>query len=127
MPHHPPQPNKAFDRSYRFRGRTIFSEVYGQRVRREAGPLLVYARPNELDFSRLGLSVGRRVGNAVRRNRVKRLLRETFRLNRHAWPTGYDWLIVVRPHDPVDMSRYARHLAEATSKLDEKWQKKTKN
>ena len=127
MPHHPPQPNKAFDRSYRFRGRTIFSEVYGQRVRREAGHLLVYARPNELDFSRLGLSVGRRVGNAVRRNRVKRLLRETFRLNRHAWPTGYDWLIVVRPHDPVDMSRYARHLAEATSKLDEKWQKKTKN
>ena len=127
MTDHTPQPTKAFDRACRFRGRTIFSEVYGQRVRREAGPLLVYARPNGLEFSRLGLSVGRRIGNAVRRNRVKRLLREAFRLNRDAWPAGYDWLIVVRPHEPVDMSRYARHLAEATSRLDEKWQKKTKS
>jgi ribonuclease P protein component len=42
----------------------------------------LFAMPNGLDHSRFGLSVGKRVGGAVVRNRVKRLLREFFRHNR---------------------------------------------
>ena len=55
------------------------------------------ALPNALAYSRLGLSVGKRCGNAVRRNRIKRLLREAFRLNRELLETPCDIAIAPRP------------------------------
>lgn len=108
----------------RIKGRTAFSAVHGGRTRRESGPLLVYALPNGLERLRLGLSVGRRCGNAVRRNRFKRLLRETFRLNRTGWPVGYDLLVVVRPHEELSLAAYATHLESAIQRLDETWRKR---
>ncbi len=45
---------------------------------------------NDLDISRMGVGVGKRFGNAVKRNRAKRLCRELFRLNRNKIPRGID-------------------------------------
>lgn len=62
-----------------------FKAVYAARMKKTQGNLGMFSRPNGLRHHRLGLSVGKRVGGAVARNRVKRLLREAFRLSCRDW------------------------------------------
>lgn len=53
---------------------------------------------NGLEFgSRIGITVGRKVGSAVVRNRFKRRLREWFRTARHEFPTDVDLVVIARP------------------------------
>ncbi|MCA1906681.1 MAG: ribonuclease P protein component [Desulfarculus sp.] len=69
-----------------------------QRARRvNQRQILFLWRPNGLAFSRLGLTVSRRVGGAVVRNRIKRRLREIFRRAGADLPRGIDLVAVARP------------------------------
>jgi ribonuclease P protein component len=79
----------------RLRKQADFDRVYRARIYAADDVLIVNACPNGLECSRLGLSIGAVVGNAVTRNRWKRLIREAFRLSRQQLPTGLD--LVVRP------------------------------
>jgi ribonuclease P protein component len=56
--------------------------------------LVLKATPNDLEFSRYGISVSKRIGNAVVRNRIKRILREILR-NINPAP-GWDIILIVR-------------------------------
>ena len=111
----------GFDQTQRLRTRADFARVYEGRVVRRAGPLKVYGRPNDCGHGRLGLSVSARVGNAVTRNRVKRMLRESFRLLQHDLPRGYDWIVVVSRHEPLALVDYQRLLMSATQRLERQW------
>ena len=114
----------SYPASHRLRGKLAFAAVYDAGVREARGPVTIFALRNDLPHPRLGLSVSRRVGNAPRRNTIKRKLRETFRLMQHDFPAGYDWVIVVRPHEPLMLADYQRILSGLLVKLHAKWTKR---
>ena len=103
-----------------------FSAVYEAKTRESRGPLTVYALPNELGHPRLGMSVGRKVGTAVRRNRIRRLIRESFRLLQHDLPRGrgYDLVVVVRPHEPLILAEYQKMLMAMLLRLHNTWDRR---
>src|SRR5438105_8467 len=101
---------QRFGHSRRLSGRNAFARVFGARRSAADRFLVVYAVANELPFSRLGLSVGRKHGGAVERNRIKRLLREAFRLEQHALPMGYDFVCVPRPDMKATLDEYRTAL-----------------
>ena len=114
----------TFTRAQRVRGQNEFAAVFDARVRHSRGPLTAYALPTDRKTPRLGLSVPRRVGTAPRRNRIKRLLREAFRLMQHDFPRAYDLVVVVRPHEPLILAEYQRMLTALMVKLHAMWQER---
>jgi len=85
----------TFPREHRIRAPRDFDRIYKTRVFAADDVLVVNGDRNDLTHSRLGLSVSKKAGNAVVRNRWKRLIREAFRLARAQLPAGID--LVVRP------------------------------
>jgi len=114
----------TFTKSLRLRTRADFSAVYDARTRETRGPLVIYARPNQLARPRLGLSTSRKVGTAAKRNRIRRLIREAFRHLQHDLPAGYDLLVVIRPHEPLTLAEYQRLLSTMVVKLHGVWSKR---
>ena len=87
-----------------------FRRVYDRRRSVSDGWLIVYACENGLPHLRLGLSVSRKVGKATRRNRLRRLYREAFRLTRHEMPAGLDLVLIPRRPDEPPLEELKRSL-----------------
>ena len=122
-------PRLSFTRRQRLTHARQFDAVYAGKVQRSRGPLAVHGIPNGLEFCRLGLSVGRRVGGAVARNRAKRLVREAFRLEREALPSGQgqglDLIVVVRPSaGGLELDSCRILLCDLVRGLSETWAKR---
>lgn len=106
-----------FPRRLRLRRRSAFERIFREGQRVTDRRLEVWAVPNGLEHSRFGLVVGRKHGGAVRRNRIKRVLREAFRLARAELPSGLDIACAPRVGVKVDLKKTIESLIRVTSRL----------
>ena len=67
--------------------------------------LRLYAAGNDLGMPRFGVSVGKSVGGAVVRNRLKRLAREAFRLHQHEIPPNFDYILIITQKKPNNKAK----------------------
>ncbi len=111
----------TFTKSHRVRSRIDFSAVFETGIKQSRGPLTAFAVPTLLKHPRIGLSVGKRVGNAPRRNRVGNgCPRELLPAGcSTSFPRAFDLVIVVRPHNPMALDDYQRLLRSFIAKLSE--------
>lgn len=107
----------TLSKAQRIRSSRDFARIYDLKQRAGDDFLLVFGSRNDLGVTRFGLSVSKKHGNAVKRARLKRLLREAFRLSQHDLPAGLDLVLIPRPDSRGTLSDYRESLVRAARKL----------
>jgi ribonuclease P protein component len=109
--------DQGFCAKFRLRRGSDFKRAYQQRCSAADPQLLVFGVPNGLPHSRLGLSVSRKVGSAVVRNRWKRLIREAFRLTRPSLPVGVDLVVIPRSTGAPNLADLMNSLPQLARRI----------
>lgn len=117
------KPDQKFPKTIRLIRQADFDRVHSGQFYAVDRTLVVKAISNGLPITRLGLSVSRRVGNAVVRNHWKRRIREAFRQQRCDLPQGLD--LVVRPKKGAvcEFGAITKSLKRLVGKIENRIQK----
>ncbi|WP_303908366.1 ribonuclease P protein component [Thiohalomonas denitrificans] len=117
----PAESATAFPRRVRLLKPGEFKRVFQDACRVNGGQILVLARANDLGYPRLGMAISRKnAKRAVARNRAKRQIRESFRLNQGEIG-GFDVVVLSRPGiDRLDKSRLRATLEQLWRALPER-------
>lgn len=99
-----------------------FQRVYNKGKFCTGKYLVLYYFKNAYNFNRLGISAGKKTGNSVVRNRLKRIVKENYRLLENKIPSGYDLVFMVRKSDNLpgfwDIKREMKYLLKKGNLFD---------
>jgi len=107
-----------FPNSVRLRRQSDFDRVYSGDVFAADNILVIKGVRNDLLVSRLGLSVSRKVGNSVVRNRWKRRIREAFRKQQAALPSGIDFVVRPKKGAACDYATIERSIPRLLQRIE---------
>ncbi len=107
----------TFIKAQHLRSKSDFERVYALKNKAADGVLLIFAARNEGPVTRIGLSVSKKHGGAIVRNRLKRLLREAFRLMQHQIPANLDLIVIPLSKEKASLVAYQESLVKATRRL----------
>jgi ribonuclease P protein component len=109
---------EKFRAAQKLRSSRQFETVYLKGARVHSSTLVLYGLLNSLDYPRLGLTVSRKIGKAVIRNRVKRRVREIFRTKLQASGPGIDLVVnAKRPIVAAPFPQIRQELQDGLAKL----------
>lgn len=95
-----------------------FKKVYAKGKSVVTPYLVLYFIRNNTEYNRLGISVSKKVGNSVVRNRVKRLIREAFRLTPLTLKSGLDLVLIARVRmNQADFKTTEKHVGQVLNKV----------
>jgi ribonuclease P protein component len=115
-----PMSDSSFPPSSRLQSSRDFERVYSQKRKSADGTLLVFAAENDLNITRIGLSVSKKHGGSVVRNRLKRWLREAFRLERTNLPVGYDFIAIPLAAERASLVSYRQSISKLARRLSKR-------
>jgi len=98
-----------------------FQNIYRRGKYAVSKALTVYMLPNNLQINRVGITASKNYGKSVKRNRIRRLIRESYRAIHENLKTGYDFVIVARKreeNDKPDFHKIYKELRYLLKKLD---------
>ncbi|TXK77754.1 ribonuclease P protein component [Paenibacillus sp. N3.4] len=113
------------EKSYRLAKREDFNKVYRYGKSMANHQFVLYYLPKaQLEHFRLGVSVSKKVGNAVVRNRIRRIIKEIIRLNKESMTPHYDYIILARKPaaemDYAEMEKSIWHVIRKASLIKKK-------
>ncbi len=91
---------QSFRRAEKVTNKSNYRIIYEQGVRRSSRFFTIVTCGNSNGVKRLGITVTKKTGNAVFRNRTKRLIREFFRRNKDLFPAGHDVVVMAKKNTP---------------------------
>jgi len=105
--------NYLFSKNQRLLKRREFVNLNRSGRRFHSPHFVIILKENRLGVTRLGVTVTKRIGCAAKRNRIKRLVREYFRLHKARFPQGYDVVIAAKKDaNKLDFWNFQRELEE---------------
>lgn len=113
------------DKIYRLRNNMEFKQVYEDGKNYWNRNLILYVKKNGLEYSRVGYSITKKIGNSVVRNKVRRRMKEIYRLNFNQIKGGYDFIFIPK-RNIVDISYEEMesamiHIMKLAKVLEGKW------